>query len=391
MMAAEADKQAALRASKKWLTKEENRQVLCLWGVGTGKSRLLAAGLESHRSYCKDPTLMTMLSDDKLHLQIQLSFNNLTSYASAEGTNGNTIISRRLIAAVTGIPWGDALQLPLSGALTATTCLTAIARHHRIAKGLGPDAPIFIFIGVDEVNKLMEQTVYEGTAIARHVAEVLRSLRNLDNVFVATAMAGTHAMDISDSFLGSGIHSVSLPYSPLSKEVIEQILVEDAGVSAQYMQHADFQQVLLNTHPVLRPLGEAVACLPMRYDAPAVRDAQLSAVNYFRNKTGATHPAVLERVLEAALTGELFSELDFGRPLASGSPLSLDSLQNRGALQMMPTSDSVHLEVSVPQHQVSLPLYQAQVWARKLTGPYHYSVKDLLKGAKGKINIATSR
>ena len=383
MMAAEADKQAALRARKRWLSKEETRQVICLWGVGTGKSRLLAAGLESHKRYCVDPTLATMLSDEKLHLQIQLSFNSRTSYTPAEGTNGNTLISRRLIAAVTGLPWGDALQLPLSDALTASTCLTAIARQHRVAQHLNPDVPIFIFVGVDEVNKLMEQTVYDRSVIARQVAEVLRTLRELDNMFVATAMAGTHVMDISDSFLGSGIHSISLPYSPLSKEVIKQILVEDAGVSAQYMEHADFQQVLLNTHPVLRPLGEAVACLPILYDAHSVRDAQLSAVKYFSNKTGTTYPAELERVLEAALTGELFSELDIGRPLAPGSSLSLDSLQNRGALQMMPASDSVNLEVSVPQYQVSLPMYQAQAWARKLTGPYHYAVKELLKGAKG--------
>jgi hypothetical protein len=359
-MAAEADKQSAIRSSTGVLTKDENSQVLCLWGVGAGKSRLLVAGLEAHKTYCADPALRAMLKDENRCLRILISFNTNTSYAAAESTTADKLICRRLIREVTGMSWGEALELNLGAKLTVSRCMQAIVRYHREVRGLQSDAPVFVFLGVDEVNQITSQKVHDGVEIVKDITRSLRTLRTVPGMFVATVMAGTHGKDINESVLGSGIRPVMLPYEPLSRADIDLILTEDAGVCEEYMHNPHFQRVVDSTFPVLRPLGELVSSLPVQYDASSIHQGEQVIAAYFRSKAGTLRVAERDYLLRVALTGHIFMESDLGTELPEGSKISLDDLQNRGIIQIIP--------IDVGHYQVCLPLYQAEAWSKASTG-----------------------
>lgn len=376
-MAAEADKHFAIRrASKDVLTKDEDSQVLCLWGVGTGKSRLLAAGLEAHKTYCTNADLTALLKDENRCLRILISFNTSTTFSAAESTSANKLICRRLIKEVTGISWGEALTLNLGAELTVSHCMEAIVRLHREARGLRSDDHVFVFLGVDEVNQITSQTYTNGIEIVKDITRSLRTLRTLPGMFVATAMAGTHLMDINESVLGSGIRPVMLPYEPLSKADVDLILREDAGVSEEYMQNPHFQRVIDSAFPVLRPLGELVSQLPAQYDANSVHHGDQVVSTYFERKTGKLEAAERDYLLLAALTGRIFTGEALGRKLLHGSTTSLDDLQNRGIIQIV--------SLDARDHQICLPLCQAENWSRSIdeSSAVLLGARDLLQNAR---------
>ena len=375
-MATEADKLFAIRATTDTLTKEENPQILCLWGVGTGKSRLLAAGLDAHKTHCTNATLKEMLQDENRCLQILISFNTSTTYAAAESANVETLLCRRLIKAVTGMSWGEALKVHLDANLTASDCVAGILSYHREVRGLSSTEPIFLFLGVDEVNQVTNQTTFNGTDIVKNITRSLRDVRTLPNAFVSTVMAGTHSKDINDSVLGSGIKPVMLPYEPLSNEAINVILTEDAGVCQSYIESPHFQRVVNSAYPVLRPLGELVSTLPFEYDGNAVYDGEQVVATYFARKAGTFEIAEREYLLLAALTGQIFSETDLGRKLLDASSMSLDDLQNRGIIQIAPLDGA--------QYQIYLPLCQAEQWCKLSTGSMsvHIGARFLLESAQ---------
>lgn len=375
-MAAEADKLFAIRAVSDVLTKEENPQILCLWGVGTGKSRLLAAGLEAHKTYCTDVDLRAILQDKRRCVQILISFNTSTTYAAAESVNAETLLCRRLIKAVTGMSWAEALKLDLGAELTASDCVAGILIYHREVQKLPSKEPVFVFLGVDEVNQVTNQTTYNGIDIVKNITRSLRNIRALPGAFVATVMAGTHSKDINESVLGSGIRPVMLSYEPLSNDAINTILTQDVGVCQAYMNSPHFQRVVNSAYPVLRPLGEFVSTLPLEYDGNAVYDGEQVVATYFARKAGTFEIVEREYLLLAALTGQIFSETDLGRKLGNASFMSLDDLQNRGIIQIAPLDGA--------QYQIYLPLCQAEQWCKLSTGSMsvHTGARFLLETAQ---------
>jgi hypothetical protein len=67
-------------------------------------------------------------------------------------------------------------------------------------------------------------------------------------------------------------------------------------------------------------------------------------------------------------------EIDLGRKLLEGSTISLDDLQNRGMIQIIP--------IDVGQYQVCLPLYQAETWGIRGSSAVVSGARDLLQNAR---------
>jgi hypothetical protein len=279
----------------------------------------------------------------------------------------------------TGISWGEALKLNLSAKLTVSDCMAAIICCHREARGLRSDDPVFVFLGVDEVNQITSQTFFNGVEIVKEITRSLRDLRILPGIIVATVMAGTHEKDINESMLGTGINPVMLPYEPLSKADIGLILAEDAGICEEYMRNPHFQRVVDSAFPVLRPLGVLVSKLPVQYDANSIRHGEQAVATYFARKAGTLEIAERDYLLLAALTGRIFTQTDLGKKLLAGSTISLDDLQNRGIIQIVP------VPLSAGHHyQICLSLCQAEEWCKTVDGSSAglFAARNLLENAR---------
>jgi hypothetical protein len=373
-IARHADTLSTRRSNNQGLTKEHNSVVLCLWGAGTGKSRLLASGLETHHTHCKDPALKEILKDPRRCLQILTTFNNNTSYAEQEGENGEKILARRLLAAVTEMPWEEAQSIPLDGFSTCNACIEAIAAYHRRVNGLADDAELFIFIGIDDIHKLITQTRYDGGEMVRSVCRALRNLNAIPRVALASMIAGTHDEPITNSLLGHSIEAVHLEYRPLAVQDVEAIITQDAGLSERYLQDQDFREVLADAFPVLPAIAQAVAHLPCSYDPAAIPNARRTVGAYFDSMAGPEDIDELETLVMASLSGAASTRVSLGLGLQPGSKTSLDSLQNTGTIQLVRTADGLF--------QVAASLCLLRRWVCMLTGrPYYQLVNSLLCSA----------
>ena len=376
-LAKAADQLVGFKSTEEILTKEQSPQVICLAGGGMGKSAFLAHGLETHRKYCQNPELQKLLHKDAKPLNVLLSFNGSTTYDYIEGTNANVLLNRRMLSRALGITWEEALEFKLSDQLTVAMCMEGIVRYHREINGMQPTQKVFVYLGVDDMSRVSPPREHD---LLRNIAEALRTLRDLQDIFVATLMAGSHAHAMHTALRNSGISAVSIDLIPLNNSHYDEILVEDVGLCEQYRADPQMQKLIVSTFPVLRPLGEAIAQLPVEYDASAVRAAVIAVNTYFMFKRRTLKQVEMERVIAAVISGEVIPFEDTALPLVDGSVLSWDSLQNDETVQLIPTSTADGEEND--HRQVSVPILLLQRWMKSFPGEVSSMAAELIRLAE---------
>lgn len=371
VLAEAADQLFDIKSTEVELDKEQSPQLVCLTGVGMGKSAFLAHGLESHRQFCKNPELQKLLHEDAKPLNMLISFNGNTTYEVAEGSQAQILLCRRMLRNALGITWEEALEFKLSVELTAAKCINGIVRYHRKINGMKKTQKVFVFVGVDEINKI----AIRNQVILPELAQALRTLRNLCDVFVPSLITGTHAHDMHFRLLGSGISAIAVNLVPLNKSQYDQILNEDVGLSEKYRNDPRINKLIISSFPILRPLGQAIARLPVEYDSSAVRDAVMEVNTYFLLKRPTLKAIEVERVITAVISGEVLFFDNTADPLVEGSVHSWDSLQNDGTIQLIP----ITVDDDINCMQVSVPLVLLQRWLVVFPGEVTSMADELIK------------
>jgi hypothetical protein len=314
--------------------KENFQQPVCVHGVGCGKSAVLSRGLALHKKHCRNWGLQELLKEESHPLAIHITFNSDTLYGPVVEPIVHSAVIRRILASCLDLDWPVVRDLPLSDSISVLDCLRAIISYHKTVHGMKEDQKVFVYLGIDEVNMLVRDTGASSNVDAlKDLVIAVQGLRISDG-FVSSVLAGTHFAAMTESFLGSGVKPLNLMITRLSKEVIENMIKADAGVSEKYLNDLQFQKLLRDVGPVMRAIGLIVKELEYEYDPQSVTMARYSAVRYFRN---ACSPLTEEESL--ALCGLVLTGVPVNNPsarLSNASVITLDKLQNNGTIMLVP-------------------------------------------------------
>jgi hypothetical protein len=148
------------------LTAEENNKIpVCMDGIGVGKTALLMNGLALLKNHCQDPDLRGLMQDESHPLVIHLTFNGMTTFDPFREHNPESALIRRVLKVCLGLDWQS--EPPLSHRLTLADCLDAIIEYHKSSCGMEADQKLFVYLGLDDVNKL---TVNDDPAFLRELS-----------------------------------------------------------------------------------------------------------------------------------------------------------------------------------------------------------------------------
>lgn len=336
------DEEYRLIHSGKYLLKEDVRQLVCVHGVGCGKSTLVSNGLTLLKKHCRNEELKEILSDEKHSLAIHITFNIDMPFSHAHETSMDLAVIRRVLASCLGLDWNTAINLPL-GNLRISDCIGAIVSYHKAVNGVSDEQGMFVYLGIDEVNKLVNGQL-DDIATLKNLIQVVQRLSS-HQCFVSTLLAGTHVIALSHSFLSSGIYPLWVNLARLSEEAQESMLVTDAGVSQKYIDNPKFQKLLRDIGPVsMRAIGIAVSQLEYVYSEESIASARTAARDYLRLTTSGLSYPEIQSLLGLVLTGRTVHPFE---TLGKDSAIFLDELQNCGTVHLIPTPDILELSVSI--------------------------------------------
>eukprot|EP01031_Cornospumella_fuschlensis_P024760 gene24760-29920_t len=307
MLAGYVDEKYKLFQSELTKGKKDFVQPVCAHGVGCGKSALLSHGLDLHKMHCRNKDVLELLKDESFPLAIHITFNSHTCFMRRqEKDNIQLALIRRVLAACLGLNWSEILTFPLSNHLTLLQCLDALLAYHKEVHRIRDDQKVFVYLGIDEVNELVHEIYDEKPDISslKGVAGAMQGLFPRHG-FVSTLLAGTRYIAITESCLTSGIKPLYLPIARLPDETIETMLLNDAGVSPQYLEHPKFRALLRDMGPMMRCIGIVVSQLEHVYDEGSISRAMAAALMFFRtSKKGVLASAEIKALISLALTGQ---------------------------------------------------------------------------------------
>lgn len=315
---------------------------MCSAGVGYGKSTLVCNALPLLREHCTNEAVKAMLNESRFPLAIHLTFSTKRTDFNPEIEKSipHAVIRRMLCHCLPDLSWNTALRLPLSDFLQVEDCLGALVAYHREVCGLRPDQEVFVYLGVDEINKLFVNTTNGGKRDLWRVKKLCSTLKGLSdrgNFYVATLMAGTHLCDTAESFLGPGITPEWVPLTPLSPQAVIAMLKSDAGITEDYFRNDKFIRLLEDIGPVMRGLGVAVQALSNKMSVAAVDDARRAAEAYLAGKLTSLKPRDADALIGLVVSG--YPVASNGR-VCNDSEFTLDDLQNAGTIYLVPSPDS---------------------------------------------------
>jgi len=350
--------------------KEDFKQFCVIGMPGIGKSAFMCEALNRLQLYCKNARLVTILQKDRYPLRLHISFNSLTPFDIWSEKNIVKAVCRRILSSYLRLSWvNEGRRIPIGNNISIADCIDAVAAHHRKVHHLDPNSNLFVFLGVDEIDRLIIdfKTAIDINTTSDEISSpgnsqlsdteklfylkcLSLSLQSLNsngatNCFVSTLMAGTRMSEATKSFLGSGIKPVNIPLPSLLKDDINSILVDDAGVCSEYMKSKYFGELVDGCGPALRAIGEIVHKLSFEYNVDAIRAAEAVAKGYFNTKQGYLTPSEAEYMCKLVTTGLIVTKLD--DPLVPGSKLSLNTMQSNGAISCVPVDDG-YFKIEVP-------------------------------------------
>jgi hypothetical protein len=336
MLAEYVDEDFRLTQAGLTAVKEKFMQPVCVHGVGCGKSALLSHGLSLHKKHCKNKDLLELLKDENHPLAIHITFNSRTPLNYQYEANIGLAVVRRILATCLGLDWAVANVLPVRESLQVEDCLSAIAAYHRSVHGMKEGQKLFVYLGIDEINKLVPYSNGESKPDLFSLKGVVRAVQSLSSPseHVSTLLAGTHYADMQESFLGSGIRPLNLTLTRLSDEAIESVLLNDAGVSQKYIDDPNFQELLRGIGPVMRAIGIAVSKLDYEYNPRSITAAEIAVTHYLASCQ--QHLSTNDRcaLYGLVLTGRLVSP---SATLSEDSLVTIDCLQNSGTVVLVPS------------------------------------------------------
>jgi hypothetical protein len=302
---------------------------------------------------------LELLRDENHPLVIHISFNSTTAFNSDfESKNIELAVIRRILATCLNISWEEATSISLGDSLTLINCISAILAYHKKVHGMSNDQKLFIYLGIDEINKLIMfiTNVYDGVkkpdySMLKKLTNAVRVL-DLRSGFVSTLFAGTHYADTNTSFLGTGIKPLNITLARLPEEDLESMLVKDAGLSKRYIEHPNFQKLLEGIRPSMRAIGMAVEKLEYEFNEQSIMDAESVVRNYLNfNSYKILSAKELEVVLGLALTGR---RMQASVEICEGSTITIDDLQNLGVVNFI---EHPNKDVSVMMSRFTLEAF----------------------------------
>lgn len=364
MLAEYVDKDFRLTKAGITQVKEKFVQPVYVHGVGCGKSALLGRGLSLLKKYCRNKDLSQLLEDNRHPLAIHISFNSKTPFSHVHEKNVHLAVIRRILASCLGLDWDSAIQLPLSESLRINDCVRALMVYHRTVHGMKSDQMLFVYLGIDEINHLVYYPEPEpGTVVKPDINSLKRVARAVQSVsptngFVSTLLAGTNFVDMTKSFLGSGIDPFNLKMTSLSKLAIESMLISDAGVSQKYIDNPRFQKLLRGIGPVMRAVGIAVSKLDYEYSESSIAAAESSVRVYLAGKREILNAAETQSLFGFVLTGRTVRPIE---PICENSLFTFDNLQNAGTINLVHCMDDMY---SVSMSRIMLDSFLESVNGR---------------------------
>jgi hypothetical protein len=309
--------------------------------VGSGKSHFLSSSLEIMREHCTDESLQELLKPEHHPLQLNVTFNSSTHYVEAEAADIEKALVRRLLFVYFDINWDTKCLLEVPAKFGVAHCVDFIVRHHREQHCLPADQEIFVFIGVDEVNQLVDRTNPRNKEeVVRNLIRTVRPVlgnQSANNCFVTVLLAGTHDAVIRSAFNGSGIEPKPMSLTPFTHDQILEILRTEADLPEEYFSSDEFMEMVTCCGGVLRAIGIMVSELHHKYDPDSIRISNTAVLRYFGTKMP-TSPLSQEEV-------DILSAL-----LVTGMPChpmqslgneghTLQDLQDVGLLSLHPRED----------------------------------------------------
>jgi hypothetical protein len=323
--------------------KEYNKLPVCMDGIGVGKTTLLMNGLALLKNHCQHPELRELMQDESHPLVIHLTFNSTTTFDSLKERNPELALSRRVLKVRLGLDWE--CVPPLGDPLTFKDCLNAIIEYHKSACGMEADQKLFVYLGIDEVNKLV---IDDDITFLKGIVRVVKQLFLIRNGFIATLLCGTHIAAMKESLFYSRLHPLQLQMTKLPQSSIETILRNDAKLSQQYLDNPAFQRLLRDLGPVMRAIGIAISELDFEYDPSSIDLAFAAASRYLETSVQALTPEERYVLFAHVLTGQRILGGDL---LVPGSSMTWDKLQNSGMVLLVPGEELVLGDLS----QVFMP------------------------------------
>ncbi len=308
--------------------------MVCIAGVGSGKSAFVSHGLQLHQQNChRHPELVEMLKDENRPLAIHITFNSDTPFDGKFEKNMDHSLIRRILFAALDIPWLDACELPLSDSLTLNKCLDAIVKYHREVNGFQPDHKVFVYVGVDEINALVNLNISSSSISALKALGIAFRGSSITNGYLSSIFAGTHWSDIKESFLGSGIRPHYLSLTSLTPDVIMSLL-KKGGLNDGYLNHPKFRQLVIDTGYMMRAIGILVSHLQHQYQEDSITLAEIKMRAYLDE--------IVIRPVSEVDTQALLCYVLSGIPVESedllwkGSSWTMDKLQKVGMIYLLP-------------------------------------------------------
>jgi hypothetical protein len=343
-----------LRKTSDISPKEDKTLPTVTGAVGSGKSHFLSSSLEIMREHCADESLQELLKPEHHPLQLNVTFSSSTQYVRLEeAADIERALVRRLLFVYFDINWASVCLLEVPAKFGVAHCVDFIVRHHREQHCLPADQEIFVFIGVDEVNQLVDRTNprNEGEVVHNLICTVRRVLGNqsANNCFVAVLLAGTHDAVIRSAFNISGIEPKPISLTPFTHDQILEILRTEADLPEEYFSSDEFMTVVTGCGGELRAIGIMVSELHHKYDPESIWTAELAVNEYFRTKV----PRPLSREESDILSALLVTGMPY-HPMQNlvSEDLTLQDLQDDGLLSLRPSAfTGVYLEA-----QVDIPL-----------------------------------
>jgi hypothetical protein len=361
------------------VSKESITIPTCFGAVATGKTALAEVGLDACKRFCQDSELKTLLASENLTLSVMISFNGTTTITPNELQHGNIELSatRRFLAEYFSLSLLEAETIPLSDTYSFTDCLRVIASDHRKQHNMAPASKLFMYLAVDDVNLLVDDTAPHRSDRVRHRVRHLKGVSQMlqraawggvKACYVSVMLAGTNYVDMKDAFLGSGVPPFPLHLQSLTSEQLIDTL-KDAKVDQMYIDSPKFQALLVQTGSSLRALGEGVSGLQHKFLESSIKDAEAKIHHFFNQSFVSLNQEEVLKLHALAVTGHLaLARL----PLTGNSSRTLESLEVDGFLKLVRTTGNDEwVAVDVPEMRL-------RFWSRQTEDKLTLATHDLV-------------